>query len=99
MSSLPPLNEGRLNLLVSYSRSSGEEMTEAVVKAFEAANIDAFERRTQLIDWINPDVLESLEWNPDQPLYLSTRIWEHQVVMTPEEIRIYTSSIHPTKYA
>lgn len=78
--------------LVSYSPSSGEEMSEAVVNAFLAANIDVFGKPTLLIDWINPDVFNALEWSSDRPLYLSTRIWDHQVVVTADEIRIYTRS-------
>jgi len=91
MSSLPLLNEKELHLLVSYSLSSGEEMHEAVVNAFHAANIDVFEKPTQLVDWVNADVFEAIQWTSDRPVYLSTRIWDHQVVITAEEVRIYTS--------
>lgn len=92
MGHLPLLNEEDLDLLVSYSLSSGEEMHEAIVNAFCAARIDVFERRTQLVDWVNADVFESLQWTSDRPVYLSTEIWDHQVVITAEEVRIYTSS-------
>lgn len=92
MAHLPLLNEGDLHLLVSYSLSSEEEMSEAVVNAFHAANIDVFEKPTQLVDWINADVFNVLQWSSDRPLYLSTRIWDHQVVITAEEVRIYTQS-------
>lgn len=92
MAHLSLLNEGDLHLLVAYSLSSGEEMTEALVNAFHAANIEVFEKPTNLADWINADVFDILQWSSDRPLYLSTRIWGHQVVMTAEEIRIYTQS-------
>lgn len=92
MSHVPLLNEEDLDLLVSYSVSSGEEMSEAIVNAFHAANVDVFEKPTQLVDWINADVFETLQWTSDRPLSLSTRIWDHRVVLTPEEVRIYTSA-------
>lgn len=92
MNSLPPLNEGDLHLLVSYSLDAGEEMTEAVVNAFLAANIDVFDEPTRLVDWINADVFDDLQWSSGRPLYLCTRIWDHRVVMTAEEVRIYARS-------
>lgn len=92
MAPLPLLNEGQLDLLVSYSISSDEEMGEAVIDAFLAANMDVFERPTTLVDWINVNVFEEIQWTSDRPLYLSTRIWDHQVVITAEEIRIYTTA-------
>ena len=90
MEHLPRLNEGDFDLLVAYSLSSEEEMIEAIVNAFHAANIDVFEKPTRLDDWINADVFDVLQWTSDRPLYLSTRIWDHQVVITAKEVRIYT---------
>jgi hypothetical protein len=92
MSPLPLLNEGELDLLVSYSLSSGEEMSEAVINAFLAANVDVFDEPTQLVDWIDADVFAALHWTADRPVYLSTRIWDHQVVITAEQVRIYAST-------
>jgi len=91
MESLPLLNEKEFDLLVDYSISSGEEMSEAIINAFHAANIDVFEKSTQLNDWVDADVFESIHWTADRPLYLSTRIWDRRVVITSEEVRIYTS--------
>jgi hypothetical protein len=92
ISPLPPLNEGDLNLLVSYSLGSEEEISGAVINAFQSANVDVFDKPTQLVDWINPDVFEAIQWTSDRPVYLSTCIWDHQVVITAEQVRIYTSS-------
>lgn len=91
MSTLPLVNEGELSLVVRYLRESNEEMAEAVVNAFLATEVDVYDRPTRLVDWINADVFENLEWSSDRPLYLCTRIWGHAVVMTPEEVRIYRS--------
>lgn len=91
MGSVPLLNESDLGLVVRYSLDSEESMTEAVVNAFRAAGVDVYERDTQLVDWVDAEVFESIEWSSDRPLYLSTRIWDHRVVVTPEEVRIYTA--------
>jgi|GEM_PF-2840560 len=89
---LPLLDEEELPLVVAYSRSSDEQMDEAVVNAFLAANIDVFDRPTTLVDWVNTDVFEDLQWSSGHHLYLCTLIWSRQVVITPEEIRIYAPS-------
>jgi hypothetical protein len=75
--------------IVSYSISNNEEMTEAVVNAFYAANIDVEEKPTTLADWLHADVLRRIQWTTDRSVRLSTRIWDHWTVMTPEEVRIY----------
>lgn len=89
MVSQPLLNEEDLDLVVAYSLDGGEEMTEAVVDAFLAAGVDVFDRPTRLVDWIEADVLDHVAASGDQPVYLSTRIWDHQVVVTPGDVRIY----------
>lgn len=86
---LSDLGDG--NLLVAYSLNDEEEMCEAIVNAFHAANINVFEKPTEIVDWINADVFKALQWSSDRPHLLSTRIWDHQVVITAEEVRIYTS--------
>jgi len=94
MTSLPLLNEETLPLLVSYSLSSDEEMSTAIVDAFLAADIDVYDKLTNLADWINTDVTRDLRWSSGRPIYLCTRIWDHQVVVTAEEIRIYSPQYH-----
>lgn len=89
MPPLPLFNEEELTLLVRYSLDSEEAMSEAVVHAFLAAGVDVWDRPTHLVDWVEADVLENLSWTSDRPLYLCTRIWDHPVVLTPEEVRIY----------
>ena len=93
MSALLPFDEEELSLIVRQSIDSDEEMGEAVVDAFLAAGVDVYERPTTLAEWIDPDVFETLQWSSGRPLYLCTQIWDHQVVMTPEEVRIYTNQV------
>lgn len=85
----PELNERDLNLLLRYSIESDEEMAEAVVNAFLAADLQIFERPTQFVDLLNVEVFDSIQWTDDRPLYICTRIWNHTVVLTPAEVRIY----------
>lgn len=92
MVSAPLLNEDDFDLLVAYSSECDEERSEAIVNAFLAANVDVYEHSTTLVDWVDPDVVENLCWSSDRPFYLCTRIWDHDVVLTPDEVRIYTSS-------
>lgn len=88
---LPLLNEEELGLVVSYLLDEGEEMSEAIIGAFLAANVDVYDKSTQLADWVNPEVLEGIQWSSDRPVYLCTRIWDKKVVITAEEVRIYNS--------
>lgn len=88
---LPQFNEEELSLLVSYSLENGEEMSEAIIGAFLAANVDVYDKATQLADWLNPEVLEDIQWSSARPVYLCTRIWDKQVVITAEEVRIYNA--------
>ncbi|WP_256301650.1 hypothetical protein [Haloarchaeobius salinus] len=91
MKPLLPLNDGEFSLLVRHSIDSEEEMTEAVVDAFLAAGVDVYDRPTTLAGWIDPDVFETLQWSSSRPLYLGTLIWDHYVVITPDQVAIYTA--------
>lgn len=91
MKPLLPLNDGEFSLIVRHSIDSEEEMIEAVVDAFLAAGVDVYERPTTLGEETGSDIFE-LQWSSGRPLYLCTQIWDHLVVMTPEEVRIYVSS-------
>lgn len=92
MATSPLMNTGEFPVLVTYSIDRDETMTEAIVNAFEAARIDVFDRSTQLADWINVEAIESLQWTSKHPPNLCTWVWKHPVVITPDEIEIYTQS-------
>lgn len=92
MSPTRGLNEAELDLNVRYARGSDETVTDAVVDAFLAANMDVFDQPTVLDDWINTDVFEDVSWTTDRLLYLCVLIWDRPVVITPEEIRIFATT-------
>ena len=93
MSSLTPFDEEEFSLLVRKSIGSEEGTGEAVVDAFLAAGVDVYELPTTRAEWIDPDIFETLQWSSGRPLYLCTQIWDHRVVMAPEEVRIYTDQV------
>lgn len=87
---LPRLNEAELDLLVSYPIGDEESVCGAVVDAFLAANVDVFDRSSSIEQWIDTDALEGFDWRAGDPLYVSTAIWNHGVVVTSDEVRIYS---------
>lgn len=92
MVSLPQLNEEELTLFVSHTIRANETVSEAVVSAFSEANINVFDEETTLEEWVNTDALEEFDWNSRRPFYVSSPVWEHQVVVTPDEVRIYSDT-------
>lgn len=81
-----------LSLLVVYSRDADESMSEAILHAFLAINVDVFGRTDVLEEWIETDHLDGFEWRSERPLSIATRVWDYTVVMTADEVRIYTDS-------
>lgn len=89
MAALRPSNEHGSAPLATRSVAGGESMSEAIVGAFRAVNVDAFSEDTTLQEWVDTDALEGFEWSSDRPVAVSTRIWGHDVVVTAEAVRIY----------
>jgi hypothetical protein len=86
----PRLNEESLELLVSHSIGTEETVSEAIVEAFLEANVNVFARETVLKEWIDTDALEALDRRSHHPFYVSSPVWDHQVVITSDEVRVYT---------
>jgi PAS domain S-box-containing protein len=80
------------NLLVTYSRDDDESMSEAILQAFFALDIDVFDMETTLQDWINTDPLDGFDWDSTHPLTITTRLWGYSVELTADDVRIYTDS-------
>lgn len=86
---VPQLQKRDMHLLTTYALSDTEEMCEAIVCAFQSADINVFEKPTELADWIDADAFDALQWSSKRPHLLSTRIWDHHVVLTGEAVCIY----------
>lgn len=88
MAPLSPLRRGDSGLVVAHAVESDQSLAEAIVEAFLLAGMDVYSEPTQLADWVDPDALEQLEFAAPQT-YLGTRIWDHHLLITGEEVRIY----------
>jgi len=77
-------------LLVTYSRAGDQPMSEAIIEAFLALDIDIFKMDTTLQDWIDPDLLDGFDWHSERPFTITARLWGYQVELTADEVRIYT---------
>ena len=93
---IPSLQRPRRDLLVTYSIGSGERIPTAITKAFQATASDPWECETVVNDWIDGDAIDQLCRTSDRHLRVSTIVWNHPVVVTPEEIRIYAEQSDPT---
>ncbi|WP_340099376.1 PAS domain-containing protein [Salinibaculum salinum] len=82
------------DLLVAYSRDADEPMSESVLHAFLALDMDIFERDSTLQDWIDVDFLDEVDNLSGRPITITTRLWGYTVELTAGEVRIYTDS-HP----
>lgn len=88
----PLLNERDLELLVRYPIESGETVSEAIVHAFLTLGVDVFDRETTLQDWVDVGALEEFTWDSACHLYVSTQVWDRQVVVTADGVRIYSDA-------
>jgi hypothetical protein len=77
------------SLLVTYSVEGSEPISEAIVDAFLAAQIDVFEREERLQEQISTDALEGFDWGSNRSLQVHCELWGHRVVVTPDAIAIY----------
>ncbi len=80
------------DLLVTYSRDDDESMSESILQAFFAIDVDVFDMETTLQDWIDTDLIDGFDWDSDRPLTITTRLWGYSVELTADEVQIYTDS-------
>jgi len=74
-----------------YQIENEEAVTNAIVKAFENADINEFDDSSVLHDWTEPDALNSLFKYSDGNHQVLIRLWGHLVSITSETIIIYKS--------
>lgn len=85
---LPRLSEQQPPL-VTYQIEDGETVYEAITEAFGAIGVDVYEQKTTIEDWIKKDLFDLSIHDSEAPWRVSTIIWDHPIVITPGEIRIY----------
>lgn len=84
--------EAHTDLLVTYSRSADEPMSEAIIQAFLALDIDVFGMDSTLQDWIDVDLIDRFDWHsPTQPT-ITTCLWGYTVTLTADTVRISSDS-------
>lgn len=88
---LPALQRSDGDVLVTYSVGSEESIPIAITGAFRAIGASPSDRETVVEDWIDGDAIERLCRASDRHLRVSTVIWDHPVIITPEEIQILTN--------
>lgn len=86
---LPALQRSDVDLLATYSIGSEESMPTAITEAFRSTGLNPADQETVVEDWIDGDALDQLCRAPDRHLRISTIIWNHPVIITPEEIQIF----------
>lgn len=84
--------EAHTDLLVTYSRVADESVSEAIIQAFLALNIDIFEMDSTLQDWIDADLLDEFAWHSPTPPTITTCLWGYTVTLTADTVRIYSDS-------
>lgn len=92
VASHPPPGQPRSDLLITYSRAPDEPMSEAVLQAFLALDVDVFERDRTFQDWLDTDLVDGFDWQAARPLTITTRLWGYPVVLTGDGVRIYADA-------
>jgi len=78
--------------LVTYTRDTDEPMSQAILRTFCALNVDIFQKDDTLEEQIDSVALNGFDWRPDCPHRITTRLWGYRVVVSSEEVRIYSDS-------
>lgn len=79
---------GRSGLLVAYELDD-EPPSLAVVRAFLALDVDVFDGADPLAEHVDVDALDRFDRTCGGQYSIATRIWDHPVVITPNDVRIY----------
>lgn len=79
-------------LLITYTPDADEPMSQAVLRAFFAIDIDIFEKEETLESQIRSDALNGFDWGTDCPHRLTTRLWGYGVEISGDKVRIFDDS-------
>lgn len=75
--------------LITHSLSSDESPVVGLLMAFDALGIDLQSQDTTLQDWIDPDVINTLQ-SSTSDFYITFPVFNYSVGLTPETVIIYT---------
>ena len=75
-----------------YEVSESQEVSNAVVEAFEAAGVEEFDNESVLHDYVDPDAIDMLFRDPSGNPQLVLRLWDHLVHLKPGCVAIYPKS-------
>lgn len=84
-----PRQQADSERLVTYTIGSEESVPAAIAEAFRAIDHDLEEKDTVVVDWVHGDAIDRLCRTSGRHLHVSTLVWGHPVVITPEEVRVY----------
>lgn len=76
------------NRLVTYTIGPDETAVDGLLAAFDAIGIDAQSRATTLQDCLATDAFNNL-FRVSEEFHLIVHVWDHEVVLTPDELSIY----------
>jgi hypothetical protein len=79
----------RESRLITYQISDDETEYEAITNAFRAIDVDVYNQDTAVADWAKDCPIETINWDSERPCRVTTIIWDHPIVLTSDEIRIY----------
>lgn len=75
-----------------HSVAPQEEISEAILEAFEERSVELLDREVQLQDKVDVDALNALDWDHGSSVRLGFTLWDHRVVVRPEAVRLYELS-------
>ena len=79
----------KLNEVITYQISDRESVVGAITTAFKRINTEVYDKETILDDWVNCDCLNEMNWDSNEPLTISTEIWNHPTTITADTVTIY----------
>ena len=89
METLPSLELRGYELLARYSMDSEESVVQGIAMAFASLDVDPQSQETVIHDVVDTDALRQLQESSDRHVRVSMHLWDHPVVVTPEDVSIY----------
>ena len=72
-----------------YEIADGEHIDEALIEAFEQAEVDEFDESAVVLDWVEPEALDLLFRHTAGHPQVVVRLWDHPVLITRDTVTIH----------